>query len=193
MHQWQQQFNRQTLNISINLSSHQFKSDLVEQVARILEQTELAPECLKLEITESAMMDDVEAAIALLKQLKTLGIKLSIDDFGTGYSSLSYLQQFCADTLKIDQSFVRELESSAKNKAIVDIIVTLAHKLDMDVVAEGIKTNSHLQILKTLNCEYGQGYLFTKPLKSEAATELLARQFAPNRTDSSSIPTNWQF
>ncbi len=181
MHQWQQQFNRQTITISINLSSHQFKSDLVEQVARILGETKLAPECLKLEITESAMMDDVEAAIALLKQLKTLGIKLSIDDFGTGYSSLSYLQQFCADTLKIDQSFVRELESSAKNKAIVDIIVTLAHKLDMDVVAEGIETNNHLQILKTLNCEYGQGYLFARPLKSEAATDLLAQQFVSSK------------
>ncbi|MGF1588654.1 MAG: EAL domain-containing protein [Pleurocapsa sp.] len=176
MRQWHQQFNR-PITININLSSHQFKSDLVAQVAGILEQTKLAPECLKLEITESAMMDDVEAAIALLKQLKDLGIKLSIDDFGTGYSSLSYLQQFCADTLKVDRSFVCQLESSAKNQAIVDIIVTLAHKLDMDVVAEGIETNNQLQMLRTLNCEYGQGYLFAKPLKSEAATDLLAQQF----------------
>ncbi len=191
MRQWQQQFNLQTITININLSSHQFKSDLVQQVAGILEQTKLAPECLKLEITESAMMNDVEAAIVLLKQLKGLGIKLSIDDFGTGYSSLSYLQQFCADTLKVDQSFVSQLESSAKNKAIVDIIVTLAHKLDMDVVAEGIETNNHLQILKTLNCEYGQGYLFARPLKSEAAANLLSRQFAANCADSSSRSTNF--
>lgn len=181
MHQWHQQFDLQSeLTISINLSSHQFSPDLVGQIAQILAQTQLTAQCLKLEITESAMMDNVEEAIAILRQLKALGVKLSIDDFGTGYSSLSYLQQFCADTLKVDRSFVCQLESSAKNRAIVDIIVTLAHKLDMDVVAEGIETKAHEEILKALNCEYGQGYLFAKPLKSEDATKLLAEQLATN-------------
>ena len=123
------------------------------------------------------MMDDVESAIALLKQLKSLGIKLSVDDFGTGYSSLSYLQQFCADTLKIDQSFVRELEVSSRNEEIVDIIITLAHKLDMNVIAEGIENANHEAILKALNCEYGQGFFFSKPLDSQDAAELLAEQF----------------
>ena len=180
MYQWQQQFNFQQLTISINLSSHQFQGDLVEQISGILSETQLPPQCLKLEITESAVMENIEAAIALLHQLKGLGIKLSIDDFGTGYSSLSYLQQFCADTLKVDQSFVRQVESSPKNQAIVDIIVTLAHKLDMDVIAEGIETKNHQEILSALNCEYGQGYLFSKPLKSETATELLVQQFLVN-------------
>ncbi len=178
MFQWQQEFDFQLLTISINLSSHQFQADLVQQISEILTESQLPPQCLKLEITESAVMDNVETAIALLHQLKGLGIKLSIDDFGTGYSSLSYLQQFCADTLKVDQSFVRQLESSPKNQAIVDIIITLAHKLDMDVIAEGIETKNHQEILQALNCEYGQGYLFSKPLKSEAATKLLAQQFA---------------
>lgn len=179
MHHWHQQFDLDSeLTISINLSSQQFAPDLVSRVAQILAQTQLSARCLKLEITESAMMDNMEEAIALIQQLKALGIKLSIDDFGTGYSSLNYLQQFCADTLKVDRSFISGLESSAKNKAIVDIIITLAHKLDMDVVAEGIETKNHEAILKALNCEYGQGYLFAKPLKSEDATKLLAEQFA---------------
>ena len=178
MRQWQEQFDLGTdLTISINLSSHQFKPDLFEQVSEILTQSQLTPECLKLEITESAMMDDVESAIALLKRLKSLGIKLSVDDFGTGYSSLSYLQQFSADTLKIDQSFVKELEVSSRNEEIVDIIVTLAHKLDMNVIAEGIEMTEHVEILKALNCEYGQGFFFSKPLNSEDAAELLAEQF----------------
>ena len=180
MHYWHQHLNRSELTISINLSGHQFQPNLVEQLKQILVETQLAPWCLKLEITESAMMDNVEEAILLLQHLKAIGIKLSIDDFGTGYSSLSYLQQFCADTLKVDRSFVSELESSDKNKAIVDIIITLAHKLDMDVVAEGIETEIHKTILKSLGCEYGQGYLFAKPLKSEDATDLLAQHYHSN-------------
>lgn len=172
MHQWHLQFSTK-LTISVNLSSHQFSADLVPRIKQILGETKLAPECLKLEITESAMMNNIEEALVLLKKLKTLGINLSIDDFGTGYSSLSYLQQFCADTLKIDRSFIKQMESSERDKAIVDIIITLAHKLDMEVIAEGVETKNHEQILKDLNCEYGQGYLFAKPLKSEAAKDFL--------------------
>ena len=182
MHYWHQHLQQPELTISINLSGHQFQPDLVEQVKQILVQTQLAPECLKLEITESAMMDNIEETILLLQQLKAIGIKLSIDDFGTGYSSFSYLQQFCADTLKVDRSFVCKLESSDKNKAIVDIIITLAHKLDMNVVAEGIETEVHKTILKALDCEYGQGYLFAKPLKSKDATDLLKQQYDKNTT-----------
>ncbi|WP_319419124.1 putative bifunctional diguanylate cyclase/phosphodiesterase [Pleurocapsa sp. FMAR1] len=186
MYQWHQQFTPQPgLTVSINLSSHQFSPDLVQQVEQILAETKLNAQFLKLEITESAMMDNVEKAIALLHQLKALGIKLSIDDFGTGYSSLSYLQQFGADTIKVDQSFVRQMEQSDKNKAIVDIIITLAQKLDMDVIAEGIETENHQHILKALNCEYGQGYFFAKPLKSEDATKLLAQQFSADHVDNS--------
>ena len=176
MYRWHQQFENK-LTISVNLSSQQFSHNLVPQIEQILKETKLAPECLKLEITESAMMDNVGEAIALLQQLKALSIKLSIDDFGTGYSSLSYLQQFCADTLKVDQSFVRQMELSDRDRAIVDIIITLAHKLDMNVIAEGIETKNHEQMLKALNCEYGQGYLFAKPLRSEDARDLLAASF----------------
>ena len=183
MHYWHQHLDRQSkLMISVNLSGHQFQPNLVERIKQILVETQLTPRCLKLEITESAMMDNVEEAILLLQQLKAIGLKLSIDDFGTGYSSLSYLQQFCADTLKVDRSFVCELESSDKNKAIVDIIITLAHKLDMDVIAEGIETEIHKTILKALNCEYGQGYLFAKPLKSKDATALLRQQYINHTT-----------
>lgn len=186
MKQWHQQFDLQReLTISINLSSHQLDPDLVERVALILAENQLIAPCLKLEITESATLENVEEAIALLQQLKALGVKLSIDDFGTGYSSLSYLQQFCADTIKIDRSFICEIESN-KNRAIVDIIITLAHKLDMDVIAEGIETESDRAILQSLNCEYGQGYLFAKPLQSENATQLLAQQFTTNKLSSSS-------
>ena len=177
MYQWHQQFNSPKLTISVNLSSQQFRANLIARISQILAQTQLPPQYLKLEITESAMMDNVKAAIALLQQLKALGIKLSIDDFGTGYSSLSYLQQFCADTLKVDRSFVSQMECSDKNQAIVDIIITLAHKLGMDVIAEGIETQTHQLILKSLNCEYGQGYFFAKPLKDKAATALLTQQF----------------
>ena len=184
MYQWQQQFMMQSLvTISINLSSQQFSPDLITQIQEIIAETKVATCCLKLEITESAMMNNVEEAIALLQQLKALGIKLSIDDFGTGYSSLSYLQQFCADTLKVDQSFVRQMELSERDKAIVDIIVTLAHKLGMDVIAEGIETKEQEQIFKALNCEYGQGYFFAKPLSSEAATDLLAEQYLIDSLD----------
>ena len=188
MHYWHQHFERQPeLTISVNLSGHQLQSNLIEQVKQILEETQLTPKCLKLEITESAMMDNVKEAIALLQQLKAIGIKLSIDDFGTGYSSLSYLQQFCANTLKIDRSFVCKLESSDKDKAIVDIIITLAHKLDMDVIAEGIETESHKVILKALDCKYGQGYLFAKPLKSKDATELLSQQYASQHIERTTL------
>ena len=188
MYQWHQQLTpQQKLTISINLSSQQFTPELVPRVKQILAETKLIPECLKLEITESTMINSVEKAIALLQELKALGIQLSIDDFGTGYSSLSYLQQFCADTLKVDQSFVRQMELSDKDKAIVDLIITLAHKLDMNAIAEGIETENHEQILKALNCEYGQGYLFAKPLKSEDATNFLVSSLAnPLRASTSS-------
>ena len=118
-------------------------------------------------------MDDVEASIDVLLQLKALNLKLGIDDFGTGYSSLSYLHRFPIDTLKVDRSFIMEMESTEGSAELVKTIVALGHNLGMNVVAEGIETESQSDKLRALQCEYGQGYLFAKPLTVEAASDLL--------------------
>ncbi len=178
MRTWQQMFpQHQSVIMSVNLSSRQFSQpNLVSQIALTLEQIGLSGEMLKLEITESMMMNDVEAAIELLKRLKALGLRLSIDDFGTGYSSLSYLHRFPIDTLKIDRSFVSRMdlsEDEGKYSQIVRTIIALGHNLELDVIAEGIETSDQVQILQDLECEYGQGYFFAKPLSKEVATELL--------------------
>ena len=153
------------LFVSVNLSVKQFtQPGLVEDIARLLREFELPPRCLKLEITESVFSDNIEAAVGLLTQLRNLGVQLSIDDFGTGYSSLSYLQRFPIDTLKIDRSFVTQMMENEENLAIVRTIVALAQNLGMDVVAEGVETEDQLMLLRKLECEHGQGYLFSTPL-----------------------------
>lgn len=180
MRQWHQQFSQNPpLFISVNLSGRQFSQpNLVQQVQYILETINLERNTLKLEITESMMMNDVEAAIDLLRRLKDLGLRLSIDDFGTGYSNLSYLHRFPIDTLKIDQSFVRRMnsqESQDRYAQIVRTVIMLGHNLELDVIAEGIETEEQMHILKSLGCEYGQGYYFAKPLPSPEVTELLKK------------------
>ena len=153
------------LFVSVNLSVKQFNQPgLVAEIARLLEEFRLPPRCLKLEITESVFSDNLEAAVELLKQLRNLGVQLSIDDFGTGYSSLSYLQRFPVDTLKIDRSFVTQMMENEENLAIVRTIVALAQNLGMDVVAEGVETEDQLTLLRKLECENGQGFLFSTPL-----------------------------
>ena len=176
MYSWQQQFPHcSSMLMSVNLSSKQFSQpDLVEQIEKILQTSGLDSQNLKLEITESMVMDNVENTIILLHRLKDLGIKMSMDDFGTGFSSFSYLHRFPMDTLKVDRSFVSNMGKGDKNKEIVSTIVMLAHKLGMDVVAEGIETDEEKQILQNLNSEYGQGYFFAKPLAAKDATQLLA-------------------
>ncbi|MEG3436809.1 EAL domain-containing protein [Pannus brasiliensis CCIBt3594] len=165
--------------VSVNLSSRQFgQPDLVPQIQKIVQEEGIDRDSLKLEITESMMMNDVEEAIELLTQLKGLGLRLSIDDFGTGYSNLSYLHRFPVDTLKVDQSFVRRLhegDDSDRYLQIVRTVVTLGHNLHLDVIAEGIETEAQMNTLKSLDCEYGQGYYFSKPLPSEEAARLLER------------------
>ncbi|MGK7876857.1 MAG: EAL domain-containing protein [Xenococcaceae cyanobacterium] len=175
---WHEQFPQNLpLKISVNLSTRQFSQpDLVEQIGRILREVGLDRHSLNLEITESIVMDDVEAALNLLSRLKALGLQLSIDDFGTGYSSLSYLHCFPIDTLKVDQSFVASMSESKKYAEIVRTIVMLGHNLGMNVIAEGIETETQMKALLTLQCEYGQGYFFSKPLPSKTATALLARK-----------------
>ena len=176
MRAWQEQFPEHgPLLINVNLSGKQFtQPDLIEQVNTTLRQTGLPPESLKLEITESTVMENTEKAIRMLDQLRALGVKLSIDDFGTGYSSLSYLHRFPIDTLKIDRSFVGQMDSSSENAEIVRTIVLLARNLGMDVVAEGVETQEQLMQLKEMGCETGQGYLFSKPVDAAAAEWLLS-------------------
>ena len=171
---WREEFPDFPPFISVNLSGRQFsQQDLVQQIDRILIETGLERSALKLELTESVVMDDVEASIDVLLQLKSLQLQLGIDDFGTGYSSLSYLHRFPIDTLKVDRSFVMEMESPSGTAELVKTIIALGHNLGMNVVAEGIETESQAQRLQALQCEYGQGYLFAKPLPTQAAEDLL--------------------
>lgn len=158
-----------TIAISVNLSSKQFlQPDLAEQIAETLEETGLDPSCLKLEITESYILENTEIAVATMTRLRTLGVEISLDDFGTGYSSLSYLHRLPIDYLKIDRSFVSRMEEKRENEEIVRTIIKLAQNLKMKVIAEGIETGEQLNLLKKLGCEYGQGYFFSKPLEASA-------------------------
>jgi len=174
MRSWQKEFpSTPPLSISVNLSGKQFaQPGLIDRIKEILAQTGIDPGSLKLEITESAIIDNTETAAAMLKQIKALGIKVSLDDFGTGYSSLSYLHRFPIDTLKIDRSFVTRM-NLPKNSEIVRTIVTLASNLGMDVIAEGVETGDQIVQLTGMNCEYVQGYLFSQPIDSESARRLL--------------------
>jgi len=156
------------LKISVNLSVKQFyQPDFIEQIDRILHETQLDSQSLKLEITESAIVDNAESATLLFQKLRQREIQLSIDDFGTGYSSLSYLHRFPVNTLKIDRSFVSRIGKDGENLEIIQAIVTLAKQLGMTIVAEGIETTQQKEYLKALDCDEGQGYLFAKPLPTQ--------------------------
>ncbi|MEX0269597.1 putative bifunctional diguanylate cyclase/phosphodiesterase [Leptolyngbyaceae cyanobacterium UHCC 1019] len=176
-HQWQHQFPIQPLMISINLSGRQFEQpDLIEQFKQIIQDADIQETTLKLEITESMVMGDADAAIDLMLRLKSLGCKLSMDDFGTGYSSLSQLRRFPVDTLKVDKSFVQKMGESHEDHEIVRMIISLGHTLGMDVVAEGVETKAEADALRSLGCEFGQGYFWAKPLPAAEATALLQQQ-----------------
>ncbi len=174
--EWQRKSpDNENLVLSVNLSGKHFaQKDLVEQVKGVIDETGINPACLKLELTESAVMDNAERVISMLTELRALGLKLSIDDFGTGYSSLSYLHRFPIDTLKVDRSFVSTMEDGSENGEIVRTVIALAKTLRLDVVAEGIETIHQLHQLRILGCEYGQGYLFSRPVPLEDAERLLA-------------------
>ncbi len=162
------------LTMSVNLSCKQFlQLDLAEQVMAMLVATRLDPQHLKLEITESHVMENSDAAVKMMKRLRSLGIELSLDDFGTGYSSLSYLHRLPVTNLKIDRSFINRMVVGDENSKLVSTIISLAHNLKINVTAEGIETSDQLMQLKELSCEKGQGYYFSKPLEADAATELI--------------------
>ena len=172
---WQKQFRRTSpLTVSVNLScKHFMQTDVVQQIDQILQETGLDAQSLKLEITESLIMENPETAVAILMQLRVKDIQVGIDDFGTGYSSLSYLHRFPINTLKIDRSFVNGMGVDKKTSELVQTVMTLAHNLGVDVIAEGVETMEQLTQLKSLECEYGQGYYFSNPLDRSAAEGLL--------------------
>lgn len=160
--------------ISVNLSGRQFKlHDLVQKVEIILMQTELPPHSLDLEITESICMEDAEVSIDILQKFQKRGIHISIDDFGTGYSSLSYLKKFPIDVLKIDQSFVRDITEDSDSAKIVSLILSMAHTLNLRVIAEGVETEKQLAYLQKHDCDMCQGYYFSKPVPAEDFEVLL--------------------
>jgi diguanylate cyclase (GGDEF)-like protein/PAS domain S-box-containing protein len=160
----------ESLVVSVNLSSKQFlQNDLAGQVLEALESTGLSPRCLKLEITESYLIENSDMAVKVMNRLRDIGVELSLDDFGTGYSSLSYLHRLPVNSLKIDRSFVSQMVESEEHSEIVRTIVRLAQNLKMEVIAEGIETAEQLDQLNELNCGFGQGYLFAKPMEAEMA------------------------
>ncbi len=176
--QWQARFPRPTpLFMSVNVSSRQFSDDdLVGVVRDLLAQTAIPPSSLKLELTESLLMQDPDKCRALMQSIRDMDVRLSIDDFGTGYSSLAYLHSFPVDTLKIDRSFVKAVSSGEGNAAIVQVIATLATILNMDAVAEGVETEQEAEYLRDIMCRYAQGYHFARPALPAAIERLLTAE-----------------
>jgi len=173
----------QRLRMAVNVSTLQFeRQDWMQTISSAIKDNGLPPSALEVELTESVVMKNSERAAERLAQLRALGISSAIDDFGTGYSSLKYLQNLPIDTLKIDQSFVRNLDPSSDNEsgngAIVRAIVTLAQQLGLRVVAEGVETNEELQLLRRLGCDLVQGYLFAKPMRVEACDLFLRESYS---------------
>lgn len=176
MRTWQQQYpDEPPLTVSVNVSAHQLlQADLVQQVVSVLKESELLPRYLKLEITESVMMQDTGNIIPRLHELRNLGVRLAMDDFGTGYSSMAYLSSLPIDTLKIDRSFIAKMSRSEEDAAIVRAIVTLAKTLDLRITSEGIETSDQLALLSALGCDFGQGYFIDRPMPAENLGLLLA-------------------
>jgi len=161
-----------TPQIAVNVSARQFQQyDVPQLVSTVIREAQISPQSLELELTESAVMEDAEAAIVAVEKLKQLGVGIAIDDFGTGYSSLSYLKRLPVDLLKIDQSFVRDISNDQNDAAIVRAIITLARSLGMQVTAEGVETEAQLAFLNAYGCQYAQGYLFGKPMTAAELTE----------------------
>ena len=159
--------------VSVNVSAMQFMEvDLVSLVTDVLEESGLPPERLKLEITETAMAENLDHVVDVMQRLKAIGVRLSIDDFGTGYSSLSNLHRLPLDSLKIDRAFVTQMDASGESDEIIRTIISLARSLDLEVIAEGVETPEHLARLKLLECQMGQGYFYSRPLDA-ASAELL--------------------
>lgn len=175
MKEWQKSFPAaESLIISVNLSARQLEQkNFIEQLNEILVETGLNPNSLKLEITESVIMNNAEHTSETVNQLREMGVRVSIDDFGTGYSSLSYLHRFPIETLKVDRSFINRIGSERENTEIIRTIISLADKLGIEVIAEGVETAEQLDFLRQVNCSYCQGYYYSRPVNSSAATEMV--------------------
>lgn len=182
MQAWTETYpNMAHLTVSVNMSSKQFfQKHLVDKVKEILAQTGFDPHRLKLEITESVLIDHSESIIAILQELREMGIRLAVDDFGTGYSSLSYLHQFPFDSLKIDRSFIENADQDFEKLEILQSVVRLAWNLGLDVVAEGVETHRHYAQLRALRCESGQGFLFSQPLPPDSVEQVMRGKVDPD-------------
>jgi len=162
------------VQVAVNLSAHQFRQpDLGEQVVAALDTHGIPPELLELELTESAVMHHAEATIETLMQLHKQGVRLAIDDFGTGYSSLSYLKKFPLDKLKIDRSFVMDIDTNPASAEIVGAIVAMGHSLNLEIVAEGVENDAQLDVLKGLKCDEIQGFYYSRPIPAETFASIL--------------------
>jgi EAL domain-containing protein (putative c-di-GMP-specific phosphodiesterase class I) len=180
---WQKQYAADPpLTISVNVSIKQLSNpDFIKQIQTVLAKTGLEHRSLKLEVTESFMIEDTKI-VKVLEQFKEMGIQIHIDDFGTGYSSLRYINQYPVSALKIDRSFIDKIGRGGENSEIVKAIVNLAHNLNIDVIAEGVEKVEHLSALKALQCNYVQGYFFSHPLNTEE-TENLLTEHSKNGAD----------
>jgi EAL domain-containing protein (putative c-di-GMP-specific phosphodiesterase class I) len=164
----------QVVTVAVNISAIEFRhKDFVSGVALILNDTGLSPRYLELELTESILMQDAEASATMLEALKKMGVRLAIDDFGTGYSSLSYLKRFPIDTLKIDQSFVRDIDTDPDDGAIVSAVISMGKNLNQRVIAEGVESAEQLAFLQARQCDEGQGFMFSHPLPAKDFERLL--------------------
>jgi Amt family ammonium transporter len=162
------------LSMSVNVSIRQFaRPGLVEHVMEVLRHYDLNPACLKIEVTESVIMQDADRSIIELNRLRSFGVNIAIDDFGTGYSSLSYLRRMPIDHLKIDRSFISGSEDTGENDQIVRSIISLARSLGLSVIAEGVENREQLERLRALNCDKAQGFLFSRPVNDKKALELI--------------------
>ncbi len=172
--EWQSRFDRPELSISVNLSTKQFRQSLlISEVRQILQESGLRKGTLKLEVTETMVIEDLVAAVEMLSQLRKIGIQISIDDFGTGYSSLSYLHRFAFDFLKIDRSFISRMTKDKESLGIVKTITTLATELSKSVIAEGVETIQQRRILSLIGCQYAQGFLFSRAVDADEAGDLI--------------------
>jgi diguanylate cyclase (GGDEF)-like protein len=163
------------LRIAVNVSARHFqRKNFLEKIRQVLADTRLDPKCLELEVTETSIMENPEAAAKLLAEIRKLGVKIAIDDFGTGYSSLSYLKRLPIDTVKLDRSFVKGATTDPDDAALVMAIITLAHNLRLTVIAEGVETAEQLAFLRLLRCDEGQGYLFSEPVPAEVFASSMA-------------------
>ncbi len=167
------------LPVAVNLSALQLRRpDFLDTVRRALDSSGLEPHWLEVELTESVLMHEAEAALSTLRELSSIGIRVAVDDFGTGYSSLAYLRRLPIDKLKIDRSFVRDLTVDRDDWVIVSTIIRMAHSLNLKVIAEGVETGEHLAVLRAQGCDEVQGYLLSRPLPAEEVAEFVRRRSA---------------